>query len=88
MEQPIRLLSLGSPHPQCFKGNMIESCGVATFMIRSPNSRLVAIGESQLFETLVLGIELQVAWVGIAYGRLTQDVDELVIEGDSSTMVG
>lgn len=70
-----------------FDDNMMDSSGGAQFVIHGSDSRLVAIGRSHLFETMVLGAELQIARAGIAYVRFTLGVDWIVIEDDSSMIV-
>lgn len=53
-----------------YDGSMMGSYGGAGFMIRGPDSRLVAMEGSHLFETSNLGTQLWAAWVDIAYARL------------------
>lgn len=57
------------------------------FVIRDPDSRLVAAGDSHLFSPSIPRVELRVAWADIIYARLTLQADHLVIEGNSSTVI-
>lgn len=63
-----------------FDGNVFDSSGGAGFAIQDPNLRFVAAGESHLFGISIQGLELQIAWMGILYARLTLGAD-LVVSG-------
>ena len=71
-----------------FDDSVIGSSSGAAFVIRGPDSRLVATAGSHLFDSSVLEAELRAIWVGIAIARGTHQADRLVLEGDSSTVVG
>lgn len=56
------------------------------FIIRSSDSRLVAVGDS-LFGPSIPEAELWTIWIGIVYARLILRADKLLIEGDSFTVI-
>ena len=73
------------PSPAYLKVNFDGS--VRDRYVRRSNSRLVVIGGSYLWEPSVFEVELHAAWVGIVYDRTTLGVRQLVLEGDSATVV-
>ena len=56
-------------------------------MIDGPDSRRVAIGGSHLFEPTILGVGFCMAWVGIVFAKWTLGAGQLIVEGDSATVV-
>ena len=60
----------------------------AGFVIRDSDSRLIAACRIHLGNVIVLSVEVQAAWVGIMYARLILGTNCIVIEGDSTIMVG
>lgn len=69
-----------------FDGSMVTSSDGVGFVIREPDSWLIATGGTHLFEPTVLRAELRNTWVGIACARLASRVDAFVIKGNSATM--
>lgn len=59
------------------------------FVIYHPDFRLIVAVKIYLFEINIFQAELQVAWKSIIiHARLTHGIDRLVIERDSTMMVG
>lgn len=44
-----------------FDGNVVRNGGGSSFAIYATNSRFIAIDRTNLFETTIIGVELQVA---------------------------
>lgn len=59
----------------------------ADFVIRDPDSRLLATRHSSLFETLIPGVEL-CAWIGIFCTRHVLQVEMILVKDDSATVIG
>lgn len=70
-----------------FDGSVRNRKGGAGFVIRGPDSRLVAAGGHYLSDPTVPGAELRAAWAGVAYARSVLGADHIVIEGDSTVVV-
>lgn len=68
-----------------FDGGMFGRRG-AGFVIRHPSSRLMVVGGSHLVNASNRGAELQAAWIGILYARLTLGAQHIIVERDSATV--
>lgn len=82
---------LGAPIPDLkvnFDGSVMGTFGGTGFVIRGPKSRLVAVGGSHLFCPSILEAKLRATWAGIIYTRHLLWANRLIIEGDSSTIMG
>lgn len=66
----------------------MDTIGRACFVIKGFDSRLMAANGSHLFGLSIMGAKLLTAWAGIVYTRLNLRADQLVIENDSSTIIG
>ncbi|XP_038971839.1 uncharacterized protein LOC120104572 [Phoenix dactylifera] len=62
--------------------------GGAGFVIRDPHSRVVAAGGCRLFDTSVPAAELRAAWAGLCHARRVLGASSIILEGDSSTVIG
>ncbi|XP_038987978.1 uncharacterized protein LOC120112499 [Phoenix dactylifera] len=73
-----------------FDGSVLDggSRGGAGFVIRDPQSRVVAAGGCRLFATSVPGAELHAAWAGIRHARAMMRTSPIILEGDSATVIG
>lgn len=69
-----------------FDGSGANGSGGARFIIRDPDSQLIATGGVWLVETSMPGAKLKVAQKEIYYARLTLRVDRLIVE-DSFVVV-
>lgn len=71
-----------------FDESIMDSTGGVCFVIKDPNSRLVAAGGSCLFGPSVLKAELRTVWTSIIYARLILRADPLIIQDNSYAMIG
>ncbi|XP_038976737.1 uncharacterized protein LOC120107517 [Phoenix dactylifera] len=62
--------------------------GGAGFVIRDPHFRVVAAGGCRLFDTSVPAAELRAAWAGLYHARRVLRASSIILEGDSSTVIG
>lgn len=91
-ECPTRFSSLGIPPPLrylsiSFDGSVRNKRGGASFVIKGSDLGIVTTRESFLFELTISVVELRGAWAGIIYAQRILQVDRLIIEGNSATVI-
>ncbi|XP_038984377.1 uncharacterized protein LOC120111399 [Phoenix dactylifera] len=64
------------------------SCGGVGFIIRDHDARLVAAGGRRIFDSSVMTAELRTAWEGVSYARRVLGAGHILLEGDSTTVIG
>ncbi len=90
---PICFVSWVPPPPGFLKvnfdGNLAADGrgGGAGFVIRDHDARLVALGGQRIFDASVVCAELRAAWEGISYARRILHADQVILEGDSATVI-
>lgn len=64
-----------------------DRCG-ARYIIRDPNSKLIAVGGNHVYNIYVLEVDLRVEWKGISNVKFLFRADFIYLDGDSALMLG
>ncbi|XP_038979861.1 uncharacterized protein LOC120109984 [Phoenix dactylifera] len=73
-----------------FDGSILQGGerGGVGFVVRGPNSSVIAAGGFQPFDISVPGAELRAAWAGLRYVRRALQARDVLLEGDSVIVIG